>query len=106
MTNEQGKAREFWVSELTEYNEYERQVISEELGKRMFGRENFWKSRYIHVIEYSAYLAEKERADRLEKALNKIGILSMSGVAHTREFTEKVETLCRDALDVKKKFPY
>ena len=51
-------------------------------------------------------LSLTKEIDKLEKALNQIGMLSMGELAYTKEFTEKVESICRDALKVEKRWPY
>lgn len=57
-------------------------------------------------IEAIAYEMEKEKREKYEKALNKIGMLAMGELAYTAEFTQQVEQICREALSVPKKWPY
>jgi hypothetical protein len=43
---------------------------------------------------------------KYKTALNKIGMLAMGGSAYTKEFTEQVEQIVREALKVEKRWPY
>lgn len=57
-------------------------------------------------VHYLVFEAEKEKREKFEKALNQIGMLAMGEFAYTKEFTEQVEDICREALSVPKKWPY
>lgn len=76
MTGEQGKAREFWIGItqdgfekwLTKKNPEEDKCNYRFISSD--GEDGC--AEYLAVIEYSAYLAEKERADRLEKLVEEL----------------------------------
>lgn len=64
------------------------------------------KPEIVHVIEISNFIKLHDRFKKYENALNKIGMLSMSGIAYTKEFTDKVESITREVLGVEKRWPY
>jgi hypothetical protein len=54
--------REFWVAESTPYTDD--RCISKASADMLFGGDDFWKSEYIHVIEYSAWEALQRELDK------------------------------------------
>jgi hypothetical protein len=61
-----------------------------------------------HMLTDERAAGEKvwNRMKTYSRALNEIGILGSGETAYTREFTERVNQIVNEALDIKKPWPY
>ena len=60
---------------------------------------------YKYRIMVKQFQDLKEESDNYKSALNRIGMLGMSELAYTSDYTEEVRTIVRKALGLKEKFP-
>lgn len=84
MTSEQGKARHWWLH--LQRSPYHSQIFTE--ADLYSGNNKEFRKECTHVIEYSAYLAEKERADRIEKDLRDLRQALSDTMTNIRSYYE------------------